>query len=408
MEELLSLDIREQTVKIQQNRIAAVRHRDSQQLVARCFAGGQVQTAVAIGKVAADSLIQQAKEASATALSCSYALPPVASYQKNLVRERGLERFVPYVKQALDFLQERVPDFIFSGSLRSSLIKRRLWNSAGLDLEVEYGTNDWILLFKHGGSATIFDGGFEYSEDEGVSILETCAAYLPLLDTWNSPADLPGNRVPVAFITPEVLLDKLGQSLRIDCYSNGSALFSGRSGEALFSQDFGLADVNFDPARGIVAPFDGEGVLHESPFLPLIDQGIIKNLIADLRNGTKYGVPSTGNGQRTIGKGVSLDFNALVIRHGSRPYRELLGQLPACIVATLLMGGDTTDDGYFSCPVQLAFLSRHGEIVGRLPSFTVGGTLQEIFGSRLLGISCDGFGAGARNPVVFAELSIDR
>ena len=48
-------------------------------------------------------------------------------------------------------------------------------------------------------------------------------------------------------------------------------------------------------------------------------------------------------------------------------------------------GGDTTPDGHFATPVQLAYLMEDGKLVGRLPDLTVSGSFYDMLGKDFLG-----------------------
>ena len=48
-------------------------------------------------------------------------------------------------------------------------------------------------------------------------------------------------------------------------------------------------------------------------------------------------------------------------------------------------GGDTTPDGHFATPVQLAFLVENGVLVGRLPELNVSGDFFDMLGSGFVG-----------------------
>jgi predicted Zn-dependent protease len=129
-------------------------------------------------------------------------------------------------------------------------------------------------------------------------------------------------------------------------------------------------------------------------------------VICDLRNAKKYGLTATGNGRRSFDSSVSLGFNSLVLGKGTRTTKQILNSLDECIVVFIGNGGDFTDSGDFSTPLQLSFLLNKGEIVGRLPQLTVKTTTQDMFGSRFMEVASDGFQKDSLNPCLFTEMDV--
>ena len=48
-------------------------------------------------------------------------------------------------------------------------------------------------------------------------------------------------------------------------------------------------------------------------------------------------------------------------------------------------GGDTTPDGHFATPVQMAYLMEDGRLVGRLPELNISGSFFDLLGSDYIG-----------------------
>ena len=98
---------------------------------------------------------------------------------------------------------------------------------------------------------------------------------------------------------------------------------------------------------------------------------VFLTLISDARNAKKYGVPATGNGQRNFDSGVMLRNNTLALSPGVKTTQVILNSLDKCLVIDMAAGGDFTDSGDFSTPVQVGFLLEKGKVVGRLLQITV-------------------------------------
>ena len=70
------------------------------------------------------------------------------------------------------------------------------------------------------------------------------------------------------------------------------------------------------------------------------------------------------------------------------------------------MGGEFTDKGDYSTPLQLSYLLQKGEIIGRLPQITVRTSINEMFNHGLVEIASDGFHKNSIQPSLFTEMDV--
>ena len=410
IQELLTQSQKELKVEITASEISSFRTKEITKSEARVFADGKVTSASYVGEIEDSKLYDRCLDQRDAAVPYDYDLPENSKYSESLIGPGPscAEKLHEFTESALSRLKQANDRFLYSGGSASSIIRESLRNSKAVDLSIEYESVEWWVAFKHKSSANIMDGGFEFRTLEQPDVAEFIERNLPFLDAFENEVPLsPGPKV-VVFNHAEglSLLAKLSESLRIDKYKDNSALYSGKMGEQLFNEQLDLYDVNFSPQHGIASPFDGEGTLRNQPRLPLIERGVIKNLICDLRYAKKYGAASTGNGSRSFDSGARLAFNHLSIGRGSESWSQLLGQFDECIFVGMAGGGDFVDNGDFSSPVQLAFLIKDGKVMGRLPQMTVKSSLQEMFGPKLMAISKDGFLKSDLNPCVFIEMEV--
>ena len=373
----------------------------------RLFQDGLVTTASYLGQVNEAELLQSAQANQGAGVPYAYRLPKNALFDRSFAHPelRGLEALHRQAAEALDFLRSRNDRFLYNGKAISKRVTRTLKNSQGVQLRVEQDQAYWWLGYKHRDSRDIFDGYFDAYSTERFDFLDSVQRNLPLLAAFEALLPAAKGKRKIVFANPAPLLNKLSESLRIDRYREGACLFAGRLGQPLFHTKFSLFDVRLDPAHCAVAPFDGEGTLSPEA-LPLIEAGIFKNVICDLYHGQKYGVPSTGNGQRQPDANASLGFNELAVGRGIRSTQALLRSLDDCILVTMSMGGDSTDQGELSLPVGLAFQYKGGECLGRLEPFTLTGNLKDILGGGFIEAASDGHERGALNPCVAVEMEL--
>jgi PmbA protein len=373
----------------------------------RLFEGNKIYTTSFVGDISDAELVKKAQASKSVGIPYDYQLPEY----KNLsdVDAESFADPISKIQGAIESTQARLQafsnEFVFNGKFTRSIITATIKNDSGAVLEKKFGSNGWYYLFKKVGSPNLMDGYFE----ESAKFLNTGHVLdrnLPYLQAFNNELKFQNGKYPVLFVEGGQLTYKLSESLRADKYCEGSALYSGKLGQQIFSKDFSIYDINHSPDHGIYRKFDEEGTVRKMVKLPLIENGVMKNVISDLRNAKKYGVEATGNGCRAFSSAVGIDFNSLVIGAGKRSTQEILKSLDNCVVVFMGDGGDFTDKGEFSTPLQLSYLVQKGEVIGRLPQLTVKTTTDEMFNTRLIEIASDGFQNNNLKPSLFSEMDV--
>ena len=374
----------------------------------RRFNAGMVQTSSFVGQSTEDDLLNRALEQDGTSVPYHYDVPSRSMFERSVASPglRGLPALHRHTAEALDFLRSKNDRFLYNGKATTSHVVRSLRNTQGVEHRIEYDSALWWLGFKHRDSRDIFDGYFSGYSLERFDFLDSVQRNLPLLEAFERRLRVPQGLQNIVFASPDQILGKLSESLRIDRYTEGACIYAGRLGDQAFNPKFSLYDVRMNLAGSVVSPFDGEGTLSVMDALPLIENGVFKNVICDLRSAKKYGSVTTGNGQRLPDSNAALGFNELGIGKGIRSSQAMLQGLDNCILVTMSMGGDSTDNGDLSLPVALAFQYKKGECLGRLDPFTLKSNVREMFGSRFLEAASDGHEKGALNPCVAIEMEV--
>ena len=88
----------------------------------------------------------------------------------------------------------------------------------------------------------------------------------------------------------------IGGTLSADAVQRGRSLFAGREREQIAAAGFRLVDDGLHPEGLATAPFDGEGVAHQTT--ALIEDGVLRSYLFDSYTASKAGRGSTGNGER--------------------------------------------------------------------------------------------------------------
>ena len=352
-------------------------------------------------------MLKKAEGSKTVGIPFDYNLP--VNPQLKTIDEESMKAPLTAINEAIELSQERLlkysKDFVFNGKFERSIHTRLLTNSDGMHLERKFAFNEWYFIFKRVGSPNLMDGYFGES-GRTLNIKNVLDINLPYLEAYKTEITFKNGKYPVLFADGDQLFRKLAESLVAEKYFKGSALYSGKLNTQIFSSNFSLFDVNHSPDHGIYKKFDGEGTIRELSSLPLIEKGVLKNIIADLRSSKKYGIEATGSGQRGADSAVTTGFNGLVVGAGKRATLDILKSLDECVVVFMGHGGDFTDKGDFSTPLQLSYLVKKGEIIGRLPQLTVKSSTQDIFGSRLMEIASDGLQLGSLQPSLFSEMDV--
>lgn len=373
----------------------------------RLFENNKIYTTSFVGDISDADLVKKAQANKSVGIPYDYQLPEYQSMK--VVDHESFKDPLSKIQEAIEGTQARLQgfsnEFVFNGKFTRSINTVTIQNDSGAVYGKRFGHNDWYYLFKKVGSPNLLDGYFQES-GRTLDINEVLDKNFPYLEAFKNELKFQNGQYAVLFVEGGQLTHKLSESLRADKYCEGSALYSGKMGQQIFSKDFSIYDINYSPEHGIYRQFDEEGTVRKLVKLPLIENGVMKNVIADLRNAKKYGVEATGNGQRSFNSAVGIGFNSLVIGAGHRSTQEILEDLDNCIVVFMGDGGDFTDKGEFSTPLQLSYLVQKGEVIGRLPQLTVKTSTDEMFNTRLIEVASDGLQKDSLKPSVFTEMDV--
>ena len=168
------------------------------------------------------------------------------------------------------------------------------------------------------------------------------------------------------------LLSAFAPMFSADEAQKGTSLLAGKEGQTIASDLVTLWDDPFDP----VAPraFDGEG----TPCVTktVIEGGVLKTLLHNLKTAKKAGRESTGNASRkSAASSVGVSPTVFRLEAGSLSEAELLQELLSGLIITELEGlhaGVDTVSGDFSLKAA-GFLVVDGVIVRPVSNITVAG-----------------------------------
>jgi len=170
---------------------------------------------------------------------------------------------------------------------------------------------------------------------------------------------------------------------------------AGRVGETIFDERVSLYDDGLLSAGYSSALFDDEGVPMQRT--PLVEDGVLRGFITDLRTAQKLDMPLTGNGlklkrlvqTKELGTMPSPEITNWTMAGGEKPYAELLSEIGSGVIVDSIMGimmGNLVA-GDFSGNVELGFKVDGGKILGRVKDTMIAGNVYTLFKDNLVALS---------------------
>lgn len=170
-----------------------------------------------------------------------------------------------------------------------------------------------------------------------------------------------------------------------ELYCTGASLLKDKLNTKIFDQKVNIyceQDPDKDPNAVF---FDGEGVVNEGLRSYLVKDGVMTNLLTTKKSSAMFGVANNGTAGSPFASVPTLGAKGLDFGTTCKDVKELLGNKKA-IYVTVTSGGDMTTSGDVSLPVQVAYLYEDGKLVGRLPEFTISGSIFDILGKDFVGV----------------------
>ena len=181
----------------------------------------------------------------------------------------------------------------------------------------------------------------------------------------------------------------------------------GKVDEKLFSDMLTVVDDGTIDLRTGSSTFDCEGVAVRRNIL--VENGVVKNFIFDLKHGAMAGAESTGNGKRSLTSLPRPSFNNFIVQPGNTPLDEMIRSVKdgVFVASALGVGQGNIISGAFSNPLGLAFRIENGEVVGKIRKAAVAGNIYEAF-KRIKAVSKETeVGGSSETPyLLLGEVSV--
>jgi PmbA protein len=186
-------------------------------------------------------------------------------------------------------------------------------------------------------------------------------------------------KLPVVY-DPRVsssLLGHLAGAINGAAIARGTSFLKDKMGAGILPKGVNVID---DPhrRRGFRSrPFDGEGIGGERR--ALVEDGVLKSWVLDLRSGRQLGLASTGHAQRHTSSPPAPGTTNLYLEPGARSPEALVRDIGEGFYITDLMGfGVNGVTGDYSRGASGFWIER-GELAYPVSEVTVAGNLKEMF-----------------------------
>lgn len=175
------------------------------------------------------------------------------------------------------------------------------------------------------------------------------------------------------------LIEAYSPILSAENVQKGLSLLKEKINENIASDIVTLTDDPFMDGGALVKSFDGEGVATKKK--NVIENGVLKTYLHNLKSAKKDGVESTGNGYKPSYKStISIAPTNMYIKKGSSTFKEMIESIDKGLIIIDFQGlhaGINTVSGDFSLSAY-GYLIEKGKISMPVNQITVAGNFYEM------------------------------
>ncbi|MGI6344034.1 MAG: TldD/PmbA family protein [Bacillota bacterium] len=408
--EVYYTDATDQSVSISAGRLQGINWRNLGGYALRVIKDGRLGFATATTEDSIPWMVEAALATAELGRNISLAWPGAESDAPAVdadLEQLSTEQLTGYVEMAAQLVGSLDPGWMVRASASLRDCRTRIVNTAG-------GRGETRSLYLSIGTGAELVGGQDILNlHAGVSVsrlseldLEAVvnATFGLLQQSEGVIAPLTGGLMPVLLTSKAMSSVALGPLLAAFSGRNvlqGTSPLAGQQGQQLFDEKLTLIDdatLPFAPSSAVV---DDEGV--PTRRFPLIENGVIKGFMYDLQTAARAGTKSTGHA-RKIGRTSGARLNSLpgphisnvILQPGEYSFPELLQEMGNGVIVDQISGTPGFNpSGEFSVTIQLGYLVRQGQVVGRIKNAMLSGSVfQALRQIRAIGREAHWSGGG--------------
>ena len=373
-------------VGFEANRLKSSQIEGTKGIAVRVVVDGRLGFAASSDMSALDKLVTNALESAAYGDEIAIAFPgpqvapEVLTYDR-VIADLPIPRLVEIGQQVIDHILAIEPDAQLNINLERGVQRVSIRNQAGADVSFERSPlsmvvevsrvkgDDVLLMFDIQGT-TVWD-------EDYMAFVRRLGRKLELA---KHSATIQSGRMPVLFAPTGALV--LGLPLMLGV--NGKNVYTGISpirdkvGDKLFDGKLTLVDDATIDGKFESASHDDEGVAHRRNVI--IEKGVLRGFLYDLKTAVQSGVESTGNASRGLFSPPSPSPTNLIFQTGDTPIDDIIAGIDEGLLVdnVLGLGQGNVISGAFSNSLSLAFKIEKGEIVGRVKDVSIAGNIYEL------------------------------
>jgi PmbA protein len=384
--EVLSLQNEKTTVEYEANQLKTCTVAETKGTAVRVIRKGQLGFAASSDSTAMDKLAANALESAAYGDKAPFSFPepkpaPIVRTFDKAVADLPIARLVEIGREMLDLILPVEKEARCNISMERSLSSASIRNQKGLDVSFETSplsisleidrieADDVLILFDQVGT-TVWQENY----------LDLTRRLLENLKKARTITSIKPGRMPVLFAPTGMLAlgMPLSQGLNGKDVYKGTSPMAGKVGERLFNEKITISDDGTLDGKFASASYDDEGVPRRRNLL--IEKGVLKGFIYDLKTAAQSGVESTGNASRSLFNPPVPSFSNLIFQPGETPLADILAGIDEGILVenVLGLGQGNTISGAFSNPLALAFKIEKGEVIGRVKDLSIAGNIYDL------------------------------
>lgn len=402
---------RSSSAAFEANRLKELTNSESAGTALRLWVDGRPGVAVAYGPVDPEALVERAIALSHLNQTGKIELAENGgnNVEKNMGKDVAGEQLVAWGKEAIARVREAYPEVICNSEWDCEIETTSIINSQGLNrsytdstlscyLESEWVRGDDLL--------GVSDGQTQRNHLDPKLIATSLLQRLDWAKSNVQPP--PTGRLAILFTAKaaDLFWGIISSALNGKQVVEKASPWSDKLGEQVISTHLTLYQ---QPDIGPYScPFDDEGTSTQP--LVFIQNGILENFYADRTIGKLLGKGkgTTGNGFRPgLGSYPTPGLFNLLIQPGNGQLLDLVTQLENGLIVDQILGSAAGISGEFSINVDLGYLVRDGQIVGRVKDTMVAGNVYQALKQLVaLGGDADWNGACYTPSLIVDGLSV--
>jgi PmbA protein len=415
--EVYAVQTEETPVRFEANRLKELNARHTSGVAVRVIVDGRIGFASSTRPGDVEDVVRAAVETAPFGPEAQFdfpsnGVPPEVDVFDAATEALSVDSMIETGQSLVDAARAIEPELLCDASVRRAVATGTIANSNGGQFTYK-GTS--LMAWLHGtlvrGTDMLFVGDGDASCGTNLALDTIKASVERQLGHSRRTAEVRTAELPVVF-TPIGVAEALAMPLTVAF--SGRAVYLGQSplvgclGKEMYDTRFSMTDDPLLPGRVASRPFDDEGVASRA--LPLVEAGVVRNLMYDLQTAGLAKTGSTGAASRSLASQPQISTSSLVIEAGDTTFDEMVKGIDEGLVVEELMGAGQGNvmGGDFSGNVLLGYKIDGGEIVGRVKDAIVAGNVHEAI-KRIVAIGSETRWVGGTMltpPIWFERLTV--